>query len=114
MSRDPDPFAFWHSSQRNDPGLNIALYTNITADRLLEEARETTDRKERIKLYRRFENEVKKDMPAIFVYTPDFIYIIPEKLKDIPAGQITTSSERFAAVQNWFINTEKVWEFFAD
>src|SRR5690606_4288812 len=38
VGRESDLFAFWHSSQRNDPGLNIALYTNARADRLLEEA----------------------------------------------------------------------------
>src|SRR3989344_4252042 len=27
-----DLFAFWHSSQRNDPGLNLALYANVKAD----------------------------------------------------------------------------------
>src|SRR3989344_734327 len=28
VGRTLDLFAFWHSSQRNDPGLNLALYTN--------------------------------------------------------------------------------------
>ena len=114
VGRDIDLFAFWHSSQRNDPGLNIALYTNITADRLLEEARKTTDRERRAELYRKFESEVIKDAPAVFVYAPDFIYVMSEKLKGPAAGAITTPSERFASVYDWFINTEKVWEFFAD
>ena len=39
IGRDLDLFAFWHSSQRNDPGLNIAMYANPKADSLLETAR---------------------------------------------------------------------------
>src|SRR3989344_2469416 len=39
IGRDLDLFAFWHSSQRKDPGLNIALYANSKADKLLEDAR---------------------------------------------------------------------------
>jgi hypothetical protein len=35
IGRELDLFAFWHSSQRNDPGLNIALYANSTADKIL-------------------------------------------------------------------------------
>src|SRR3989344_5952561 len=35
VGRTLDLFAFWHSSQRNDPGLNLALYTNARADSLL-------------------------------------------------------------------------------
>ena len=28
INRESDLFAFWHSSQRKDPGLNVAMYTN--------------------------------------------------------------------------------------
>ena len=58
ISRELDLFAFWHSSQRNDPGLNIALYANITADKLLEDARKATDRSVMIEKYREFEDEI--------------------------------------------------------
>src|SRR4030042_2826990 len=34
----PDPFPFWHSSQKKDPGLNLAYYENKDVDTLLEEA----------------------------------------------------------------------------
>ncbi len=54
--RDPDPFAFWHSSQRLDPGLNIAMYANITSDKILEEARQTLDKNKRVEKYIEFQN----------------------------------------------------------
>ena len=41
LNIDPDPFSLWHSSQKRDPGLNLALYDNKTVDDLLEKARHT-------------------------------------------------------------------------
>jgi len=80
ISNESDLFAFWHSSQRNDPGLNIALYTNTKVDKLLEEALTTLDEKERVKKYIQFEEEIKKDVPTIFVYSPEFIYVVLKNL----------------------------------
>jgi len=114
IGRDPDLFAFWHSSQRNDPGLNIALYTNIKADRLLEEARTIADQNERLQKYAAFNEEIKKDLPAIFLYSPDFMYVLPEKIKGFAFGRVTTPSDRFANVNQWYVETEKVWKIFSD
>jgi peptide/nickel transport system substrate-binding protein len=42
VGRELDLYAFWHSSQRNDPGLNLSLYANAKADTLLSQARAST------------------------------------------------------------------------
>jgi len=112
IGRESDPFAFWHSSQRNDPGLNIALYTNITVDDLLLRARKEEDRDKRAAIYGEFQNEIKKDTPAVFVYSPDFLYIHPWEVRGLTAGTITVPSERFLDVHRWFMKTDKVWRIF--
>ncbi|MCR4283908.1 MAG: peptide ABC transporter substrate-binding protein [Parcubacteria group bacterium] len=114
LSHDPDPFAFWHSSQRNDPGLNIALYANITVDKLLEEARKTKEREERMNKYLKFQEEVKKDMPAVFLYSPSYIYITPKSLKGFDTTNITLPSERFNNINKWYLKTKKVWKIFSN
>jgi peptide/nickel transport system substrate-binding protein len=113
MSRDPDPFAFWHSSQRNDPGLNIALYTNITADKLLEEARVISDIQKRKEKYQKFQEQVEKDAPAVFLYSPEYLYLVPGNLKGFETDTITIPSERFSQIYKWYTETEKVWKNFA-
>lgn len=113
VGRDLDLFAFWDSSQRNDPGLNVALYTSSTADKLLEAARSTTNEKERLEKYRSFEEQVTSDVGAIFVYSPNFIYITPQKLRGLSLGSITTPSERFDNIYHWYIETNRVWAIFA-
>ncbi len=110
VGRDIDLFAFWHSSQRNDPGLNIALYTNIKADKLLSEARTIDNPTDRLIRYTKFEDEIKKDIPAIFLYSPDFIYIIDTKVGGVSLGRITTPAERFLGIRDWYTDTDRVWE----
>ncbi len=112
IGRSSDLFAFWHSSQRLDPGLNIALYANIKTDKLLEQARSLTNTKERNKKYEQLKEEIKKDIPAVFLYYPDFIYVLPKKIKGVTLDNVTTPSERFLNISKWYINTNDVWEFF--
>lgn len=110
--RQPDLYAFWHSSQRNDPGLNIAMYTNAKADKILEDMRKSKDETERNKSYSLFNAEIKKDIPALFLYTPDFIYVVPKNLSGVHLDEVVTPSDRFANVYQWFMRTDKVWSIF--
>lgn len=112
IGRDSDLFAFWHSSQRLDPGLNIALYANIAVDKLLENTREITIQEDRLEKYAEIQKEIIEDKPATFLYSPDFIYIIAEKIKGVELNGATTPSERFLNIANWYIETENVWRFF--
>jgi len=109
--RDPDPFAFWHSSQRLDPGLNIALYTNVFTDKLLEDSRSIKEKEERAEKYRLFQKEVISETPTIFLYSPNYLYILPKKIKNVDTFPLTVSSERFINIHNWFIETDKIWNF---
>lgn len=113
IGRERDLFAFWHSSQRNDPGLNLALYANAKADTLLSNARTAASSKDRIKQYTLFEELVAKDHPAVFVYSPDFIYLTPREVRGITLGTLSTPSERFSNVYEWYTDTERVWNLFA-
>lgn len=113
IGRDLDLFAFWHSSQRNDPGLNIALYTNAKVDKFLDEARVTADQEKRLEKYLLLEQEIQKDIPAVFVYSPDFLYVVPKKLQGFSLGHITIPAERFLNIEKWYVETERVWRVFA-
>jgi peptide/nickel transport system substrate-binding protein len=113
INHEPDLFAFWHSSQRKDPGLNIAMYANAKIDKILEEAFITTDEKSRIKKYAQFEEEIKKDTPAVFIYSPDFIYIISKNLQGLDINHIISPADRFSNVYLWYTQTDSVWKIFS-
>ncbi len=114
VGREPDLYAFWHSSQRNDPGLNLSLYTNAKADTLLSQARATTKRQDRDKLYTEFAELIRKDQPAIFLYAPDFLYVFPNNVTGVKIGSLSTPAERYQNVYRWYTDTERVWEIFAE
>lgn len=114
VGRSLDLYAFWHSSQRNDPGLNLALYTNAAADKALTDARSQPDPAARQESYRAFLDAVAEDAPAVFLYSPDVVYLVPKRLHGIDIGTVTTPSERFLDVYHWYRDTERVWDIFAN
>ncbi len=113
INHESDLFAFWHSSQRKDPGLNVAMYTNAKVDKILEDAFTTIDEKARIKKYAQFEDEIRKDMPAVFLYSPNFIYVISKDLKGPSVDHIISPSDRFLSSYLWYLKTENVWKIFS-
>ncbi len=113
VGRDMDFFAFWHSSQRNDPGLNISMYANSKVDKLLEDARATLDQTERTNDYMSFQNDIENDNPAVFLYSPEFTYIVPGNIQNMDINTITMPSERFLNVNEWYIETNNLWKIFA-
>lgn len=112
VSRDLDIFSFWHSSERNDPGLNMAMYTNSKVDKLLEKARLKNGEDDRLQTLKDAEEMIIADTPATFLYSPDFIYIVPKTLKGVSLGRMTSAQERFFGVEDWYINTERIWPVF--
>jgi len=112
VGRDLDLYPFWHSSQRNDPGLNIALYVNSTVDSLVEKARKISDPTLQQEKLAEFEAEIIKDNPAVFVYSPKFIYVVPNKVKGMLLGQLSIPAERFTNINEWYVETNHIWKIF--
>jgi len=105
----PDPFPFWHSSQKKDPGLNLAGYENKECDKLLEEARQTLDEEKRKIALEKFQEILIEDAPAIFLYSPNYLYLVSKKIKGIETKIIADPSKRFSDIENWYIKTKRVW-----
>jgi peptide/nickel transport system substrate-binding protein len=112
IGRELDLFAFWHSSQRNDPGLNVAGYANADADRVLEQLRQTGEPQQREALYKRFTDELAADVPAVFLYAPDFVYSIPKDIQGLDLGLVEAPSDRFLSVTQWHREVDYVWPVF--
>ncbi len=111
VRNESDLFAFWHSSQRTDPGLNIAVYTNNKVDKILEDLIAANDKAVRISKMNELMSELKTDMPAIFIYSPQFIYFQSPKVEGVRLDHITSSPERFLNVTDWYMRTDSIWKF---
>lgn len=112
VTHESDLFSFWHSSQKNDPGLNISMYTNTTADKILETIQKTLEKESRISKYTEFINEFNKDTPALLIYSPKYLYVTLEGLNNISLDTVSTPSDRFASLYAWYAREDKVWKVF--
>lgn len=107
---DPDPYPFWHSSQADDPGLNLSGFRNRDADRLLEEARSATTTEIRVNRYKKFQEIMADNIPAIFLANPHYSYLVSSKIRGINLLRITNPANRFAQVTEWHRKTKRVWK----
>lgn len=111
VGRDLDLYPFWHSSQRNDPGLNIALYANAKADKAIELARSTNDNGKKMLALAELVQELNSDIPAIFLFSPNYTYLEHKKVKGQELQNINDPSERFMNVHEWYLDTKFKWNF---
>jgi len=102
---DPDVYAFWDSSQIGTQGLNLSNYNNSQVDKLLRDARSTADQQLRVKDYKTFQNVIVNDLPAIFLYSPTYIYVQSNRLHGFSGTVLVSPSDRFDSIDNWYINT---------
>lgn len=114
VTNQSDLFAFWHSSQKTDPGLNITGYTNARVDKILEKLLATTDTDEQTLLYTELEEELAADIPASFIYVPSFIYITRDDMDGITLGTVTRPEHRFQSLPLWHLETDSVWKLFTN
>ncbi len=107
---DPDPFLFWHSSQVKNPGFNLTGFKDVNADKLIIEARATTDKKLRASGYEKFNGLVMSKFPVIFLDQTQYIYTLDSSLKNINLNVLYDPSLRFNDVSNWYIEEKRVWK----
>jgi peptide/nickel transport system substrate-binding protein len=105
---DPNLFFFWHSTGKKNPGLNFALYENEKTDKLLEESKKMTTPAEKNKKYIEVSKQLLKDNPAIFLYSPKYIYIMNKKIKGVNLQAIVKTTSRFNDITNWYTKTKRV------
>ncbi len=104
-----DLYAFWHSSQRTYPGLNISNYVSKALDENLEILRTSTNEEERASAYEAVKKEFSEETPGIFLFAPSLIYITNDKnTSSLPLYSYNNAS-RFMHVESWYRYTNNVW-----
>ncbi len=111
--RDPDPYSFWHSSQKTH-GMNIAQYGSKSVDDDINTLAKTFDSNKREELLVKISKEIAGDRPAIFTYSPKFIYVVDKSLEGVSLPLMTTASERFSHIENWYVEKERTWKFLSN
>ncbi len=112
INHESDLYSFWHSSQRKAPGLNISMYSNAKVDKILEDAQKTMNRDDRITKYKTLVEEFNKDLPALLIYSPKYLYITSKELNNLNLNTLINGADRFASVYLWYANKDHVWKIF--
>lgn len=111
VETDSDLYAFWHSSQRKDPGLNLSMYANTKVDTALTDIRTVIDPEKRKVAFDTLTSEIQKDVPAIFLYSPYFIYAKNVDTHIGGLGMVRNPEDRFNLTTSWFIEQDRIWNF---
>ncbi|MGC8651138.1 MAG: ABC transporter substrate-binding protein [Minisyncoccia bacterium] len=107
IGQDPDLFTFWHSSQASSQGLNLSNYQNTSLDKLLEEERQILDQNQRLKDMQQIQTILHNDNPALFLYNPYYLILLPKKVQNINVQYVNLPSEQFSQIENWFLYTKR-------
>ena len=98
---DPDQYNLWHSLKSNYPDLNISGYSYERVDILLEDARRSTKLETREKNYSLFQRYLTQDSPAIFLYHPNYTYVVKDTVQISDISGIYYPYQRFDNVAYW-------------
>ena len=107
---DPDPFVFWHSSQTKDPGLNLTGFENDLADKLITEARTTTNIGVKKAKYQQLNDLLLEKIPAVFLDQAQYFYILSKEIKNVEISPLYEPYQRFYNLPNWYIKERRVWK----
>lgn len=108
MTFEPDPYSFWHSSQTGELEHNFSLFSDKRADELLSNSREELSADARAGMYREFQEILATRMPAVFLYSPRYVYVQRRSVQGFSARAINTPASRFQDIARWYMSTKRV------
>lgn len=110
LNKTPDIFSFWHSSQKFDPGLNLALFGDKNVDLLLESTRQSLDATTTAQNLSKVQKIIYDFKPAVFLYSPNYLYATSKSLGGFPTDSLAYSSSRFDNAEDWYLKTARVFK----
>lgn len=102
-----DPYPYWHSSQRNDPGLNLTLLNSADADILIERIRRSPDANIRDESFAALRKIITDETAAVFLFSPVRQYIINHDIRGVVIGKLATPADRFNTLEAWYTKIQR-------
>jgi peptide/nickel transport system substrate-binding protein len=102
MRGDPDLYSLWSESAIQE-GQNYGGWRHREASELLEQARQLTNVGQRTTRYYHFQQVFAEEVPALLLYFQTYTYGISDQVQQVSIGPLTTPSDRFASISDWFL-----------
>lgn len=112
ISRSYDLYPFWHSSQQDDPGLNISQYANVRVDELLESTRTEQSTPDRHEILAEASDIITAEQPAVFLFQPTLTYVFASDITVSGITQIGRASDRLSNITDWHTESDSLWPLF--
>lgn len=106
VDRDPDVYAYWHSTQAQPGGSNFSEWKSSRADASLDVARTRLDTVLRSARYQTFQDEWKKSSPAVALYQLQTTYASHRNAAGYVPVVSTNAADRLTNVEEWTVNTK--------
>lgn len=113
-----DGYSYWHSSGvqkhtlRTDLRLdayNLSQYTSFAADALLETVRGNGAERERYDALRKLRDVLAADVPAMFLYSPQYAFAYSKALRGVTLGALSLHSDRFLSLAQWYVKERRAF-----
>lgn len=105
----PDLYSFWHSSEKFYPGMNLSLYENSSADALIMSIRKNMNASRRQSDLASLQSMIIQDQPAVFLFSPHYVYVAKNRLGGFDDEFISSASKRFQNVVKWYVKAVRIF-----
>ncbi len=106
---DPDPYPFWHETQAlPGQGQNYAGFQNRRISELIEQARTTIQRDQRLALYHEFQQLFMQELPALPLFVPVYTHGMDARVNGGQIGPLMSASDRFLSMPDWYVLQRRV------
>ena len=100
----------WNSNI-NDSLAATINYGNSDINKLFKDLKETPDAQEKENVYNNIKELLIRDNPAVFLYSPDVLYIVPQYIKGVERKELIFNlSDRFFNIHKWYKQEEEIWK----
>jgi peptide/nickel transport system substrate-binding protein len=107
---DPDVYAYWDSSQASITSqghLNLSEYKSTAADQAIEGGRTRADPAIRAVKYKTFLTQCVKDLPAMPLYQPNYLYITRGPVFNYERKSANAPADMYYGVNDWMVRQKR-------
>lgn len=107
---DPDVYAYWDSSQASITSqghLNLSEYKSSAADQAIEGGRTRADPAIRAVKYKTFLTQWMKDLPAMPLYQPNYLYITRGRVFNYERKSANSPADMYYGVNQWMVRQKR-------
>ena len=108
MRFEPNLLPLWYGDEKNDPGMNYALFDDEKMNNSLKSLLTQKDKDKRKELYKEQQERLRDEVPAIFLFAPKLSFIYSDNIKNIRANRVNTSYDRYVDIHLWNIKEKRV------